>query len=348
MNARIRNLFFAIGVVAVVVMLCTFDLSYAELWANVCRAGYWFPAVLLLWLPIYMLNTWAWQVIINDGEGRRVSFWRVYKYTVSGYALNYVTPVGLLGGEPYRIMELTPYVGGARAASSVILYAMMHIFSHFCFWAFAVVLYIVLYGGTMSGGMALLLAVFSVFCGLGIYFFLKGYRNGLAMKTLRLFGRLPLVGRRVRAFTERNAEAVARVDRQIAELHRRRRRTFYLSLWLEFLARVVGCLEVQFILLILTDSVSFADCVLIQAFTSLFANLFFFIPMEMGAREGGFALAVGGLALSGAYGVYTGLITRLRELVWIAIGLVLLKVANRPAGGTPIDDGGPTSEQVLP
>ena len=36
--------------------------------------------------------------------------------------------------------------------------------------------------------------------------------------------------------------------------------------------------------------------------------------MQLGAREGGFALAVGGLAIPGAFGVYTGLITRVREL----------------------------------
>ena len=38
------------------------------------------------------------------------------------------------------------------------------------------------------------------------------------------------------------------------------------------------------------------------------------MPMQLGGREGGFALAVGGLSLSGAYGVYTALITRVREL----------------------------------
>lgn len=329
MNPGTRNIFFGIGVLAIVIMLCTFDVSYSELWSNIRRAGYWFPAVLLLWLPIYLLNTWAWYVIINDDGTRRVSFWRVYKYTVSGYALNYVTPVGLLGGEPYRIMELTPYVGAAKAASSVILYAMMHIFSHFCFWGFSIVLYLVLYGTGMGAGMVSLMAVFAAFCGLGIYFFMKGYRNGLAMRLLRLFARFPLVGPRIQRFIAKNTDAIQRVDSQIAELHAQRKSTFYFSLLLEFLARLLGCLEVQFILLILTDKVSFADCVLIQAFTSLFANLFFFIPMEMGAREGGFALAVGGLALSGAYGVYTGLITRLRELIWIAVGLVLLKVGNK-------------------
>jgi hypothetical protein len=50
--------------------------------------------------------------------------------------------------------------------------------------------------------------------------------------------------------------------------------------------------------------------------------------MQLGGREGGFALAVGGLSLSGAYGVYTALITRVRELFWIVIGLALMKIGN--------------------
>ena len=76
----------------------------------------------------------AWYIIIHDGfRGDKIPYWRVYKYTVTGFALNATTPVGLMGGEPYRIMELAPYVGVEKATSSVILYVMMHIFLTFVF-----------------------------------------------------------------------------------------------------------------------------------------------------------------------------------------------------------------------
>ena len=298
MKEKFRNIFWFFGIFAIVVMLFTFDMDYQELLQNLRKAGIWFPAVILLWVFIYLLNALSWYIIIRDGKHAKVPFWKVYKLTISGFALNYATPVGLMGGEPYRIMELTPYVGGSKATSSVILYVMMHIFSHFCF------------------------------CLVAIYFFMKGYRNGMAVRTLKLLGHLPFVRKWARRFLTEKREILERVDNQIAELHKQRKSTFYASLGLEFSARIVGCLEVWFILNILTSDVSFLACILIMAFTSLFANLFFFSPMQLGAREGGFALATGGLAIPSAFGIYTGLITRVRELIWIVIGVLLMKVGN--------------------
>ena len=127
----------------------------------------------------------------------------------------------------------------------------------------------------------------------------------------------------------RPSSKLENIDKQIALLHRQKKRTFYSALFLEYTARVVSCLEIWLILNVLTTNVSFTDCCLIAAFSSLLANLLFFLPMQLGGREGGFALAVGGLSLSGAYGVYAALITRVREMVWIVIGLALMKVGNR-------------------
>ena len=326
MKDKVRNIFWFFGIFAIVVMLCTFDMDYQELWQNLRKAGIWFPAVILLWLFIYLLNALSWYIIIRDGKHAPVPFWKVYKLTVSGFALNYATPVGLMGGEPYRIMELTPYVGGSKATSSVILYVMMHIFSHFCFWMFSVLLYLVL--EPLNLGMGIVLAIVGVCCLLAIYFFMKGYKNGMAVRTIRLLCHVPFAKKWANRFLVERKDALERVDAQIAELHRQRKTTFYASLGLEFLARIVGCVEVLFILNILTSNVSFLSCVLIMAFTSLFANLFFFSPMQLGAREGGFALATGGLAIPSAFGIYTSLITRVRELFWIIVGVMLMKIGN--------------------
>lgn len=329
MKSKYRNIFLVFGILAIVIMLCTFEVSYQELWENLKKAGYWFFAVLFLWVFIYLLNAWSWFCIIHDGSsGSKVPFLKVLKFTVTGFALNYTTPVGLMGGEPYRIMELTPYVGGQKATSSVILYVMMHIFSHFCFWLFSLLLFVVLYFHKITMPLGLLLLLIGGICVLAVYFFMKGYKNGLAMKGLILLGRLPFLHKWTRRVITDKHDAIVQVDEQIAALHRQHKRTFYLSLALEFLARILGCVEIFFILLILTDRANFWDCILIQAFSSLFANAFFFSPMQLGAREGGFALAVGGLAIPSAFGVYTGLITRVRELIWIIIGIGLMKVGN--------------------
>ena len=326
MKDKFRNIFWFFGAFAIVVMLCTFDMDYAELLENLRRAGYWLPAVILLWVFIYLLNAWSWYIIICDGKHAKVPFWKIYKLTISGFALNYATPVGLMGGEPYRIMELSPYVGGSKATSSVILYVMMHIFSHFCFWFFSVLLFLAV--EPVNVGMGIMLGVVGLCCLIAIYFFMKGYKNGMAVRTLKVLTHVPFVKNWARRFIAEKMESLEQVDSQIAELHKQRKTTFYASLGLEFAARIVGCLEVYFILNILTNDVSFVACILIMAFTSLFANLFFFSPMQLGAREGGFALATGGLAISSAFGVYTGLITRVRELVWIIIGVLLIKIGN--------------------
>ena len=324
MKSRFRNIFLVFGIVAVVIMLFTFDVSYEELLNNLKRAGIYLPLVLLLWLVIYAINALSWYIIVRSGgKVSSLTFSKLYKFTVSGFAINYVTPVGLMGGEPYRIMELTPYVGVERATSSVILYVMMHIFSHFCLWLSAVVIYAVFY--PVSWEMGIVLGLVTVFCLLLSILFVKGYRHGMAVACVHLGSKIPFLKKWVIRFSETHKAKLENIDSQIALLHRQKKSTFYSALFLEYLARVVSCMEVWLILNVLTTNVSFVSCVLILAFSSLLANLLFFLPMQLGGREGGFALAVGGLSLSGAYGVYTALITRVRELFWIVIGLALMK-----------------------
>ena len=162
MNNRVRNILFFIGLASVTVMFLTFDVSWDVLWADLCHAGYWLAAILVLWVVLYAMNTLTWWILLHESGPVNMSFLRLMKITLSGFALNSATPVGLLGGEPYKIMELTPVVGAQRATSSVLLFAMMHIFAHFWYWVTAIVLWLLL--KPVSTGIAILLAVIAVFC----------------------------------------------------------------------------------------------------------------------------------------------------------------------------------------
>lgn len=50
------------------------------------------------------------------------------------------------------------------------------------------------------------------------------------------------------------------------------------------------------------------------------------MPMQMGSREGGIVIVFGILSLPLAYGVYVSLCKRIRELFWILVGVVLIKI----------------------
>lgn len=327
MKKKYQNLFFLFGIVMLAVMLTQLD--YRQVWDGLKSAGYWFFAVVALWAFLYMFNTATWYIIIKSGsnEPTKINFFWLYKITVSGFALNYTTPCGLMGGEPYRVMSLSPKIGPERASSSVILYAMTHIFSHFLFWILSILIYLLT--EPLNFFMGIILTSAGAFCLLGVWFFIKGYREGMAVRLMNLLKHIPGAKKWARGFVERHKEQLDTIDSQIAALHNQNRKSFVSAVLLELACRFCSAFEIMFILLVLTADVSFAQCVLILAFTSLFANLLFFIPLQLGGREGGFIMSTAGLALSASAGIFVALIVRIRELIWTAIGLLLINLEKK-------------------
>lgn len=335
MNKKFQNVFFIFGIIVLIIMITQLD--FGDVWRNIQHAGYWFFAVVGLWAFLYIFNTAAWYTIIRSqtkdkADKRKVSFPWLYKVTLSGFALNYATPGGLMGGEPYRIMALTPHIGAERATSSVLLYAMTHIFSHFWFWFLSIFLFIATQPVNLF--MSSLLTLIGVCCLAAIWFFLTGYKKGLAVRAMNIVRHIPFLKKWAEPFVAKHRNELDNIDKQIASLHNQNPVTFVTVVLYEFACRICSALEIYFILLVLMPHVNYLDCILILAFTSLFANILFFMPLQLGGREGGFLMSVTGLGLTASAGVFVAIIVRVRELIWTAIGLLLIKLERKKPNST--------------
>jgi hypothetical protein len=318
--------------------------GFAALGFMVCKIGIdaiiqgavkmklWFFVIVFLWFFIYMLNALAWKMIIYNEKGdKKPSFGFLLRTTITGFAINYITPFAEIGGEPYKIILLRDYMGSAKAASCVILYSMMHVFAHIIFWMISIVLVLIFLKPAWIP-FVLLSALFVAFF-FAVLLFIRGYRRGLIVRTFRILTKIPFVKKWAGRITETQQDKLKEMDYHISHLHTHRRSAFYLSFIVELASRFLMCCEVNVIMFALTDMfpalhVSFLDAIIITAGYSLFANMVFFIPMQIASKEGGYMLAFEVLAMPSSPAFIVSIITRIRELVWIFIGIVLLKMSR--------------------
>ena len=162
-----------------------------------------------------------------------------------------------------------------------------------------------------------------------MWIFSLGYRKGFVVKAFGILCRIPIVKKWATSYLDKHRQDIEEVDSQIAFLHKERRAPFRWSLFLEYAARVVSCLEYWLLIGMFMPGFNFWDSILVMAFSSLFSNLIFFSPMQMGGFEGGMALAAGGVQVPGAYGLYTALVARIRQIVWTVIGVLIIKIGRK-------------------
>ena len=113
---------------------------------------------------------------------------------------------------------------------------------------------------------------------------------------------------------------------------------------LEYASRIVQSLEILFMLLLFGIDcgggfsglfLTFLYSILILSFTTLMANLIGFLPMQLGVQEGGFMISIALIGMSApfgdnydaaALGIFVSIICRVREILWIFIGIMLMKI----------------------
>ena len=331
---HINILLFLVGIILIVVMIN--NLGWSELLFYIKKVGWWIIPIIATRLLMYPLNTCSWrELTFYNKQEKKVSWLRMFRLTISGYAINYITPVMALGGEPYRIVAMKKDIGTKRATSSVLTYAMMHILSHFVFWiiGFVCLFFFFMYSGleltSFRRSILVFGCIFIVICIVVIIFMIRAYKNGIVVGFFNILKKIPIIKTFVKKkLTEEFNNTIIEIDSQFKELFNEHRASFSRSLFYETLSRIMSVTEIMIIMWAVNGvfCVGMVESIIISTITSLIANLIFIFPMQVGIREGSLSAALACIGFNSKLGVFVGMITRISELAWMIIGIGMIKV----------------------
>ncbi len=268
-----------------------------------------FPAVL-----VALFDTLGWRYAFLH---ETVPFRPLAASRLAGEAFNMTTPTAAVGGEAVKAWLLRGHAPLDATLASVIVAKTTITLGQGLYFLLGIVVAwrTGLTGTALLSGMLWLLAIEAVALGL----FVLVQTRGMLGWTLRVLERLGVRPARGQA-------TFGRVDDALGQFYRTVPGRLGLSIVFHFIAWLLGSVETWLILKFLGSEVSLATATVIEAFGTAIKVATFLVPASLGVLEGGFVATFVTLGLSSTTAISFSLVRRLREAVWVAIGLVAFTV----------------------
>jgi uncharacterized membrane protein YbhN (UPF0104 family) len=133
-------------------------------------------------------------------------------------------------------------------------------------------------------------------------------------------------------------EYASQLDRALRDYYRRDWRRLTLSVAFHTLGWLLGAVEAFVMLWALDVDAGIRVATVVEALGSGVRFASFLVPASLGAFEGANAAAFGALGFGAATGLAFSFVRRARQVVWIAVGLIVLagmRLVDRRAGARP-------------
>jgi uncharacterized protein (TIRG00374 family) len=319
---RLRLALFVIGLSLAAGLIA--HVGVDTLLEHLATVGWLMLPVVAIWGVVYACYTASWSALLRT-EPTHPGYVRTFAITVSSFALNFVTPVMGFGGEAYRVAAAAPWLGRQRAFGSVVQYRLLHSLGHMLFILTAVVPAIWLLPGTPAAISLLIMTA-----GIGVvagWFLLRRHQEGILEAGLDLLLLIPGI-RRFGRKLESHRPVLRDLDAQITTVYHQHAGAFWRALAIEYLSRYAMAMELTVVFWSLGLGFRPETAIVASALSTTISNLFFFLPLELGVREGGLFLVFGMLGVGAENGVFAAVVTRLREFTWMLVGIGLLWVSG--------------------
>jgi len=325
----LKLIFLIVGLVALVGIVLHIGLE--PIFHAVSQIGLLYLGLILLpMIMVYGLEALGWQLTLGS-HARKVGFWRLFAIRMAGETVNVTTPTAYVGGEPLKAYLLKRYgVPMVDGLASVITAKTTMTLAQVLFILLGLVLAFWIIGDSGHYWVAMSASVGVLAFGVGLFVLLQ--RHGIGMGFL---GVVRGCGIKL-AFLEKREPQLQELDGIIRGFYSQNQQTFYAAFAVFFLAWLTETLEVYAILYYLDVSIDVWTSISIAALTVFIKGGTFFIPGSLGAQEGGYTLLLMSFGYSEVTGITFALIRRLREILWILLGLVfLMLLKNQGSASEP-------------
>lgn len=285
----------------------------------------------LFWLFLiypfaYCFHAAGWADAFPRNVKRHIPFGDFVVVRLIGETLNNVVPwTASLGGEPVKA-ELLKKRHGIPLSESYAASLIVHTTLWISLNLFVIA---ALLAGFQSAPLSTelwqalfvflgVLAALAVILGAGLY--------------LGIFGTLHKIGDRFGWWGKESAEKKRRYDHldgQIKNYYLAQRGRFTASAAMNLLGWMTGAVETYFLMRWLGLPVGFGEAWLVEALIQALRIVTFFIPASLGAQEGGVLFLFSEFGFGHPVAMTFAIVKRLRELVWISIGLLFFASEQR-------------------
>ncbi len=302
---------FGLGIVGWMI----YRLGPSRVGQNLHQVGWGFILLVMLSSIPYLMDTLAWRFILAK-EGREIGLWKLFRATLQGDSLNYIT-LTRVGGEPLKAFSIREKTNLAASAASVVVLKFCNLFG---FWLAVAAGFLVTFFNTdvdsqLKARVGLGLAAFGILL--------------VSFSRLQRFGFFRIVSwllekiEAERDWVSNQVARVARLDEHIIETYRSKPKRIFSAILLCALGWAETMLFIWIALDLLNMQEHWIVPVLIATLSMLLSSFFFFVPWKAGTQEGTMVLTFTILNLSEPAGLSVAILRRLAEIFWVFLGLAL-------------------------
>ena len=275
--------------------------------------------IILLTFVIAVISILRWKLILAS-QGLDTRAKDLGKVWVVGFAMDYLTPVALFGGEALRIYLTKKKfnLNWEKSAASVIIDKILDA-TLFLMFTIAGILAFLFYGYFPSRIMAWLVGLIILgLSGLLLLFYFKALnRESFLEWFLKVFGI-----KKEKIKNSANGKIIFDTEKEVIRFFSPKRKAFWKGLGFSFLRYFLLFLRVGLLIFFLKEGIEVSRVLAIYGFANL--ALLFPLPAGLGSLEAASAFSFGSLGLGFATGTIFGMVLRGADLLVCLVGLIFL------------------------